>query len=170
MGDLNLNLEELQTLTRRILVAHGTSDGNAEQVATALVLAEADGQKGHGASRIPSYAAQARSGKVDGHATPVSEQVAKSALRIDARSGFAYPALNLALDGLAALAEKAAVHRARISVRVDRRHPEIRIALERTDVEARPGNGSGHFLEDAQLVGLHIRQRGLGPILVLLDA
>lgn len=74
------------------------------------------------------------------------------------------------LDRLAALAEEAAVHRAWIGIGIDRRHPEIRIALERTDVEARPGNGSGHFLEDAQLVGLHIRQRGLGPILVLLDA
>ncbi len=114
MGDLNLNLEELQTLTRRILVAHGTSDGNAEQVATALVLAEADGQKGHGASRIPSYAAQARSGKVDGHATPVSEQVADAALRIDARSGFAYPALNLAVDGLAALAPRTGIAAAAI--------------------------------------------------------
>ena len=87
MGGPNLKLDELQALTQRILVAHNTSEGNAEQVATALVLAEADGQQGHGASRIPSYAAQARSGKVDGHATPVSEQVAKSALRIDARSG-----------------------------------------------------------------------------------
>ena len=115
MGGPNLKLDDLQALTQSILVAHNTSEGNAEQVATALVLAEADGQQGHGASRIPSYAAQARSGKVDGHATPVSEQVAKSALRIDARSGFAYPALNLALDGLAALAPQTGIAAAAIA-------------------------------------------------------
>ena len=115
MGDLNLKLDDLQALTQRILVAHDTSAGNAEQVATALVLAEADGQQGHGASRIPSHAAQARSGKVDGHATLVSKQVAKSALRIDARSGFAYPALNLALGGLAALAPRTGIAAAAIA-------------------------------------------------------
>ena len=52
MGGPNLKLEELQALTQRILVAHNTSEGNAKQVATALVLAEADGQQGHGASRL----------------------------------------------------------------------------------------------------------------------
>ena len=36
----------------------------------ALVLAEADGIKGHGLSRVPIYAAQAKVGKVDGFATP----------------------------------------------------------------------------------------------------
>ena len=74
------------------------------------------------------------------------------------------------LDGLAALAEKAAVHRARISVRVDRRHPEIRIAFEGADIEAGAGDGRRHLFEDAQLVGLDVSQRGFGPILVLLDA
>ena len=33
-------------------------------------MAEADGLKGHGLSRVPMYAAQAKIGKVDGHATP----------------------------------------------------------------------------------------------------
>ena len=39
-------------------------------VARALVAAEADGLKGHGLSRLPSYAAQAKVGKVDGFAVP----------------------------------------------------------------------------------------------------
>lgn len=74
------------------------------------------------------------------------------------------------LDRLSALAEKAAVHRAWIGVRVDRRHPEIRITLERTDVRSRTGDGRRHLLEHAQLVGLNLGKRGLGSILVLLDA
>ena len=115
MKDLNLSLDELHDLTKDILVAHGTSEANARQVAVALSLAEADGQKGHGASRIPSYAAQSRSGKVDGHATPTSEQVAAAALRIDAHSGFAYPALNLAVEGLADLAHHTGIAAASIA-------------------------------------------------------
>jgi (2R)-3-sulfolactate dehydrogenase (NADP+) len=84
-------------------------------VARALVAAEADGQKGHGLSRLPSYAAQAASGKVDGHALPTLEQGAPAALRIDARNGFAFPALAMAVERLSPLAAEtgiaaAAVH------------------------------------------------------------
>ena len=65
-------------------------------------------QKGHGASRVPSYAGQARSGKVDGHAVPEAIRLTQSAAIIDARDGFAYPAIDLAqrtlLDCLASLA------------------------------------------------------------------
>ena len=104
--DHRLRLEELHALVVDILIAHDTARSNAERVATALVAAEADGQKGHGASRVPSYAAQARSGKVDGHAVPEAARFGDSAAVVDARDGFAYPAIELAqrtvLDCLAA--------------------------------------------------------------------
>ena len=110
-----LQLDELHTLIVEILIAHDTDRGNAEPVAKALVAAEADGQKGHGASRVPSYAAQARNGKVDGHATPESIRLTDSAAIIDARDGFAYPAIALAQqtlwDGLAGSPVAAAVIR-----------------------------------------------------------
>ena len=115
MADTRLQLDELHTLIAKILVAHDTTGDNAEQVAKALVAAEADGQKGHGASRVPSYAAQARSGKVDGHATPEATRLTESAAVIDARDGFAYPAIELAqrtlLDCLAGSPVAAAVIR-----------------------------------------------------------
>lgn len=110
-----LSLDAFRQLTSRILVAHNTSEANALQVANALTMAEADGQKGHGASRIPSYAAQSKSGKVDGHATPTVDQVADAALRVDAKSGFAYPALNAAIEGLADLAPKTGIAAAAIA-------------------------------------------------------
>ena len=66
MDDLIITLDDLRDWMSRILVAHRTSDANAGQVADALTRAEADGQKGHGLSRIPSYATQSKSGKVDG--------------------------------------------------------------------------------------------------------
>ncbi len=115
MSTVNLSLQSLQTLAEEILVAHDTSAANAEPVAAALVAAEADGQKGHGASRIPSYAAQAKSGKVDGRATPVLKRAGSSALLVDARYGFAYPALNLAYDALCELAPECGIAAAAIT-------------------------------------------------------
>lgn len=109
MSTVFLQLSDLQGLAKDILVSHNTSDTNAEQVATALAAAEADGQSGHGASRIPSYAAQAKSGKVDGHAVPKLKKVAAASLRVDARGGFAVPALNLAIEALIELTRETGV-------------------------------------------------------------
>lgn len=100
MTDVTLSLADLQDLITRILVAHNTLPQNAETVAKALTRAEADGQKGHGASRVPSYAGQSKSGKVDGHAAPVEHRLGDAASIVDARDGFAYPALDLAKQSL----------------------------------------------------------------------
>jgi (2R)-3-sulfolactate dehydrogenase (NADP+) len=83
------------------LVAHATDPGNAASVAAALLAAEIDGQPGHGLARVPAYAAQAASGKVDGHARPGATAVGASAWRVDAAHGFAFPALDLAIERLA---------------------------------------------------------------------
>jgi len=115
MPDLTLSLDALRELARNILVAHNTSNANATQVAAAITLAEADGQKGHGASRIPSYAAQSQSGKVNGYAEPTVEQVSDAALRVDARSGFAYPALNAAIEALGDLVPRSGIAAAAIT-------------------------------------------------------
>lgn len=78
----------------------GAAEHNAGITARALVRAEADGQKGHGLSRVPSYAAQVESGKVNGSAQPAIENVRPGLFRVDAGYGFAYPALELALPEL----------------------------------------------------------------------
>ena len=103
MSTVTLGLAEAESLAETILIRHGTSESSAECVARALVAAEADGQKGHGLSRLPSYAAQAASGKVDGHAVPNVEKLATAALRIDAGNGFAFPALVMAVERLSLL-------------------------------------------------------------------
>src|SRR5262249_44457613 len=58
---------------------------------------EADGLKGHGLSRVATYCAQAKVGKVDGFATPTVKQVKAGVVAIDAKYGFAYPALDAAI-------------------------------------------------------------------------
>ena len=115
MSSMNLSLDTLQALTEEILVAHNTSPANATKVATVLVAAEADGQPGHGASRIPSYAAQSKSGKVNGHAVPTLDRIGPAALKIDANFGFAYPALDLAFDTLCELAPECGIAAAAIT-------------------------------------------------------
>lgn len=97
-----LDLESARKLVASTLERHETSPENAASVAEALVCAERDGQKGHGLSRVPSYAAQAASGKVDGHARAVVTNEKVAAARIDAAHGFAFPAMDLAIDWLAA--------------------------------------------------------------------
>jgi (2R)-3-sulfolactate dehydrogenase (NADP+) len=109
MTAVTLTLPALHALLKEILLGHDTGEVNAEQVAAALVAADADGQAGHGASRIPSYAAQSASGKVDGHAVPKLTKAAGAALRVDARGGFAFPALNLAIEAVIELARETGV-------------------------------------------------------------
>ncbi|MBN9670308.1 Ldh family oxidoreductase [Roseibium aggregatum] len=99
-----LSIAEAQRLAEAALIAAGTAPENARPVARALVAAEASGQPGHGLSRIPSYVEQVRTSKVRGGAVPSAELVKPGVLRIDAGFGFAYPAIELALEKLPAMA------------------------------------------------------------------
>jgi (2R)-3-sulfolactate dehydrogenase (NADP+) len=103
-GTVTIGRAELEALITAALVASRTSEANARSVACALTQAEIDGQKGHGLSRLPSYAAQARAGKVDGHAVPSLRQTRPSVLMIDVGNGFAFPAVDLAIARLPAVA------------------------------------------------------------------
>lgn len=100
MTTVRLTTDQAQDLVVEALVAHATHPHNALAVARALIAAEVDGQPGHGLSRLPAYAAQAASGKVDGHAVPRATAVGTAAWRVDAGHGFAFPALDLAIERL----------------------------------------------------------------------
>ncbi len=95
-----LSLSEAQDLVAAALVRCRTGEDNARSVARALVAAEADGLKGHGLSRVPTYAAQAKAGKVDGFAVPALSRLRPGVVAIDAAHGFAYPALDAAVAAL----------------------------------------------------------------------
>jgi (2R)-3-sulfolactate dehydrogenase (NADP+) len=68
----------------------------ARSVARALVAAEADGLKGHGLSRLPMYAAQAKGRKIDGMFKPMAAYPRSGLIAVDAGHGFAFPAIELA--------------------------------------------------------------------------
>jgi (2R)-3-sulfolactate dehydrogenase (NADP+) len=97
---------ELRELAHRALTAAGASDVNAAPTAAALIAAELDDIVSHGLSRLPFYAHQLRSGKVDGRAVPSATQPAKAVIRVDARGGLAFPAIDLGIERGAALARE----------------------------------------------------------------
>ncbi|MHA1524761.1 MAG: Ldh family oxidoreductase [Alphaproteobacteria bacterium] len=106
MTEATISAEALILAVSAALHQAGTAPDNAKLVAQALVAAEIDGHAGHGISRVASYAAQARSGKVDGHATPSLTWATDAVARVDAGGGFAFPALAMARDALAQRAAK----------------------------------------------------------------
>lgn len=101
---MTLTLAEAEDLCVRALLASNVAESNARSTAKALVAAEADGQKGHGLSRIPSYSGQALSGKVDGFAEPTLSRPGSALIRVNANAGFSYPAMDLVFDSLPAIA------------------------------------------------------------------
>ncbi len=102
----SLSLVEAEALVKDALCRCRTSADNAALVAHALVRAEAEGLKTHGLLRVPMYAAQAKVGKVDGFAVPTVEHPRPALIGIDAKHGFAYPAMYKAVDMLAPLARE----------------------------------------------------------------
>ncbi|MGP9820542.1 Ldh family oxidoreductase [Salinarimonas sp. NSM] len=109
-----LTITQAEHVVAAALERANTSPENAARVARALVSAEADGLKGHGLSRVPTYAAQARAGKVDGRATPTATRPRPGVLAVDAAHGFAYPALAIVADELPEIARAQGVAAAAI--------------------------------------------------------
>ncbi|MEM8744605.1 MAG: Ldh family oxidoreductase [Pseudomonadota bacterium] len=95
---VHFTCEALKDLMVAALINSNVSETNARSVAAALLAAEIDGRKGHGFSRIPSYAGQARTGKVDGQAHAEIMKELPGSLMIDVKKGYFYPAFDLALE------------------------------------------------------------------------
>ncbi len=112
---MHLSLAEAETLIMEALQRNRVSAENARSVAVALVAAEAAGQGGHGLRRVPAYAGQAKVGKTDGFAIPQLSRPFPAVLRIDAGNGYAYPALDLAVAELPAIAREQGIALAAIS-------------------------------------------------------
>ncbi|MEJ8569971.1 Ldh family oxidoreductase [Microbaculum marinum] len=94
MSATTMTLAEIEALARDALEVAGASPGNAASVARSTRLAERDGIRSHGLLYVPIYAEHVRCGKVDGRAVPGVEQTRPGAVRVDAKSGFAHPAID----------------------------------------------------------------------------
>ena len=94
----SLSIDDLRTLGLAVFAASKVSPENAAPVVEALIAAELDGIGSHGFSRIPFYADQALSGKVNGKATPVVSMPRPAVVMVDAGNGFAFPAILAGLE------------------------------------------------------------------------
>lgn len=100
-----ISIADAKALIHAALAASGVTDAVCTSVATALVAAEAEGQGGHGFSRLGDYAAQARSAKINTNARITTTLRGPASLLIDADQGFAFPAIEVALAAGIPLAE-----------------------------------------------------------------
>ena len=90
--------EEINSLVQSALIHAGASPSQAQATAEALVFAEACGLPSHGLSRVSMYVSHLKAGRVIGNAEPVIKNQRPSAVLIDARNGFAFPACRMAVD------------------------------------------------------------------------
>ena len=106
---VELSLAEAHDLAVRVLTAAGATASNAGPVADAVVTAQAEGIHSHGLTWLTTFADHLRNGKVDGKADPQVTQAALAGLSVDARSGFAHPAIVKGIESLIPLTRKTGI-------------------------------------------------------------
>jgi (2R)-3-sulfolactate dehydrogenase (NADP+) len=104
-----ISLSDATDLLTAAFVNATVPEDTARCVARALVAAEAEGQVGHGFSRLGDYIAQVQSGKINATAPVAVQHVGPASLRIDAGLGFAYPAMEAALEAGIPLAQETGI-------------------------------------------------------------
>ena len=97
---MKISLDALQSLITRALCASGMSEANASVIADVVSAAERDGTHHHGVFRLRGYIETLRSGWVDGKAVAAIDTSIAGLVKVDARNGFAQPALALARPAL----------------------------------------------------------------------
>jgi (2R)-3-sulfolactate dehydrogenase (NADP+) len=102
---VRLSLDDIEALAFDALTRAGAAAHQARPVALATRRAEADGISSVGLGYLPIYLQHLRSGKVAGRAAPVLQPATRpTAIRVDARSGFAHPAFDAGISALATAA------------------------------------------------------------------
>jgi delta1-piperideine-2-carboxylate reductase len=92
-ANLRISFDVLVSLLRDIFLKKGTSNIVADILAANCAGCERDGAISHGIFRVPGYVTSLSTGWVDGKAEPDVNRISPSFIRIDARNGFAQPAL-----------------------------------------------------------------------------
>ena len=92
-----ISISNLEILVTKALLNAGANVAMAESTSRALVLAEAQGISSHGLSRIEQYVSHLRNGRVDGDVTPEMIKSKFAVAQVDAKTGLAFPACELAV-------------------------------------------------------------------------
>lgn len=95
MADVETRLtpKEAKTLIFEALTGAGTDLDNARYFTEAILDTELSGLEGHGFYWLQFYCEHLKSGKVDGRARPKIEELSPVSFRVDAKRGFAHPAI-----------------------------------------------------------------------------
>jgi (2R)-3-sulfolactate dehydrogenase (NADP+) len=101
-----MTLDEINALALAALVAAGATQEQAQPLAAAVAAAEADGIASHGLAYVPTYCEHLRCGKVEGKAAPEVSKPKPALLVVDAKSGFAHPAIDAGFKALIPLARE----------------------------------------------------------------
>jgi (2R)-3-sulfolactate dehydrogenase (NADP+) len=173
---LKLSLDELRARVEAALVAAGAAPAMAASTARALVLAEAQGQGGHGLSRVAQYVTHLRNGRVNGGAQPVVLRRRGGALLIDAQEGLAFPACELAVAEAVATARTQGVAFAGVinshhcGVVVDHLRPAAAAGLVglgfSNSPAAMPAAGGRHAIFGTNPVAAVFPRRAADPLLI----
>lgn len=125
----HITLDQATTLLTAAFRAAEVPPDVAALVAQALVAAEAEGQIGHGFSRLGDYVEQFKSGKINRQAQITVTARGPASVLVDADLGFAFPALDRALAtglplaqemGIAVMAIANSHHCGALSVQVEK--------------------------------------------------
>lgn len=107
--EIRLSPRAARKLINEALIGAGTSAANAAYFTEAILDTELSGLEGHGFYWLQYYCEHVKSGKVDGKAKPKISRLSPVAFRVDARRGFAHPAIEAGFARLIPAARKSGI-------------------------------------------------------------
>ena len=154
--ETRVSISEAELLVKNAFLKNGVKEDIAVSVSTALVAAEAEGQVGHGFSRVKDYIAQVKSKKINVDAKIKIEHPKPTSISVDADYGFAYPALDQAISegalvakeyGSAVVSVFSSHHCGALSVQVEKiaNHGLIGLMMANTPKAIAPWGGKDPF-------------------------
>lgn len=176
MSTTTLPLSEAQALLTAAFSTQGVPKPAATSVAKALVAAEAEGQVGHGFSRVADYIAQVQSGKINAGAQITLTTPSPTLIHVDADFGFAFPALEAGITrgletaetlGMAAVSITNSHHCGALSVQMDRiaRAGMIAIMMANTPKAMAPWGGATPFF-GTNPIGFGVPRANSAPLII----
>jgi len=173
---VKLPVDEARALVARVLARAGAAPAMAESTARALVLAETQGLGSHGLARVAQYATHLANGRVDGAAVPSVVRRKGGAIVVDAASGLAFPACELAVREAIAAARAHGVAYAGVvrshhcGVLVDHLRPVAAAGFVglgfANSPAAMPAAGGRHAIFGTNPIAAVFPRRGADPLLV----
>jgi (2R)-3-sulfolactate dehydrogenase (NADP+) len=106
MADVRLSVPAARKLIFRALTGAGTAKRNATYFTEAILDTEMSGLSGHGFYWLQYYCEHVISKKVDGKAKPKVKMLSPVSIHVDAKRGFAHPAIEAGFKKLVPAAKK----------------------------------------------------------------